>query len=558
MKVTHWLLSAGCCLAPLAAGAAETPHEFLPVPDRAAEAPLAEGGAEEITPKDWSYQAIEDLASRGLVHGYKDAKFLGGRTLSRYEMASVIKRVIHSLLLVPVPADDQPLVSETPGTAASRGLGNPPPPLGRPVRAGSLSRDAAFRETDVPVIRRLADAYSVELAVIGVDLQSAMQRLTALEGRVEAVEKTLNDPEGPVQKALKDLARIDKISFRGYVQTRYESFENTRESDPSGPRGPVTDRFTLRRMRLTLGARPTRDVAIKWELEGGGGSIESRDAFVSYFVNGNPATGHTVSFGQMKVPFGFEIAQSSGARETPERARPIRFFYPSERDRGIKISSSTAGRWFYELGLYNGVVGPGTQGINTNDNNNNKDVFGRVRTTQLNDKLDAGISFHFGNSLRTSLFTGEQPRPGGAPSAESPYENSRITLGADVQWHPRKGTELRGEYLWGKAKGTYASGFILQALQDLSKKNQLVIRYDWLGIEDLAPAPLGGGGTPVGDSTPYRGTLSNLSVGMIHRLNTAVRLKLFYEFHSLGQETVEYGRVPWQGNILRFEALTLF
>lgn len=553
MKVAHWLVSAAFCVPAVAAGAAET---SVPLPP--ADTAASESRPEEVGAKDWSYEAVADLARRGLVHGYKDAKFLEGRSLTRYEMASLVKRVLDRILRIGVPAESKPAESEVPGTAASRGQGVEDLPTGRPVAGGISIRDAGFRDADLPVVRRLADAYSVELAVIGVNLQDALQRMTVLEGRLDAVEKTLQDPKGPLQKAISDITRLDKIRFSGYVQFRYESFENTRERDPSGPQGPVTDRFTLRRMRMTLNARPTTKTFIKWEFEGSSLNIQSRDTFVSYFVKGNPATGYTVTFGQMKVPFGFEIAQSSGQRETPERARPIRFFYPSERDRGIKITSPTGRRWIYDLGLYNGVIGPGTQALGTNDNNNNKDVIGRLRTTQLNDKLDAGISFHLGNSLRTALFAGEAPRPSGPASAANPYENERITLGADFQYHVRKGTELRGEFLWGKAKGSYATGYILQALHDLNPKNQFVVRYDWLGIEDIVPAPLGNGGTPVGDSIAYEGTVSNLAVGLIHRLESNIRLKLFYEMSELGRERLSYGKVPWQGNVLRFEILTLF
>jgi hypothetical protein len=535
LRTTLWTVVACLCLPSIAASAQEDP-------------------AADVSPKDWSYAAVEALAARGLVHGYKDARFLDGRSLTRFEMASLVKRILNTVKELPTPqAEDG-----RPSTAASRGLGNDPIPTGRPIAPARSPRTAAFTEADLGTVKRLADTYSVELAVIGVNLQDTLAKIQALEGRVEAVEKALSDPKGPLQKAINDVQRLDKIRFSGYVQSRFESFEKTREADPSGPRVPVTDRFSLRRMRLTLNARPNPNVLVKWELEGGALDIQSRDAFISYFVKGDPTKGHTVSIGQLKVPFGFEIAQSSGARETPERARPIRFFYPSERDRGVRITSPTGNRWIYELGVYNGVIGPGTQGIGTNDNNNNKDVYGRVRTTQLNEKLDAGVSFHFGNSLRTGLFSGEDPRSGGPPSAANPYENTRVTLGADLQYHLRKGTELRGEFLWGKAKGSYATGYILQVLHELSPKNQFVARYAWLGIEDMVPAPLGGGGTPVGDAVPYHGTLGNLEVGVIHRLNPNVRLKLFYDFNELGQMRVEYGRVPWQGNVLRAEVLTLF
>src|SRR5437868_1028661 len=47
-------------------------------------------------PKDhWAYAAVNDLAAMGLIKGYPpDGKFLGDRTLTRYEMATIVQRVL--------------------------------------------------------------------------------------------------------------------------------------------------------------------------------------------------------------------------------------------------------------------------------------------------------------------------------------------------------------------------------------------------------------------------------------------------------------------------------
>ena len=521
----------------------------------------------EITQKEWSYQAIQDLAARGLVHGYKDAKFLEGKTLSRFEMATLVKRVVDSLLALPSPGKGAP-TPQTPGSAAARGQGYELPPLGKGGRPASQVRTADFREADLGTVKRLTSEYSVELAVIGVNLQESMDKLTDLEGRVESIESSLRDPEGPLQTVINNVTRIDKIRFSGYIQARYESFEKTREAQPGGagqrPNNggevPVTDRFTLRRVRLTVAARPTDKVGLRWQVDGAGSGVETRDAWIDYFFTGNPATGFTATIGQMKAPFGFEVVQSSSVREAPERARVSRFFFPGERDRGFKVASATGGKVFYEVGVFNGF-GAGRQGTNANDNNNDKDVVGRVRTT-IAKRLDVGASFNFGTSLRTAAYNGEPPRIPNAISANFPQENAKSVIGADFQWFVRDGTVLRGEGMWGRAGGSEAWGYILQLIQNVGKKNQFVVKYDWLGLKDRVLAPVGAGSTPVGDSVSYEGTLSNLEFGIIHNLDASTRIKLFYEIHDLGRETLLYnsgpGRVPWQGNILRFEVISLF
>ena len=132
-----------------------------------------------------------------------------------------------------------------------------------------------------------------------------------------------------------------------------------------------------------------------------------------------------------------------------------------------------------------------------------------------------------------------------------------------MQWIPVKGTLFRVEGMWGKTNGTRASGYILEAQQTLVRWDLFVVKYDWFGADDLVLSPVGGGITPVGDNVPYAGSLSNLAIGLVHRLDASTRLKLFYEIHGRGRERVAGisgpdGRVPWQGNILRFEVLTLF
>jgi hypothetical protein len=555
LRAKRWLLAAALCVPTVAAAAQEPPPEPAPA---------------EVTSRDWSFQALQDFASRGLVHGYRDAKFLEGKKLTRFEMASLVKRVVDSLLALPSPARGEKLESEEPGTAAARGQGRELPPLGRPQARPAAIRTAAFTENDLGTLKRLTSTYSVELAVIGVNLQEAMDRLTELEGRVETIEASLRDPEGALQTVISNVTRIDRVRFSGYVQARYESFEKTREAVPPDPRPgsrpnragepAVTDRFTLRRVRLTVAGRPTDKLGVRWQLDGAGGSVETRDAWIDYYFTGNPATGHTATIGQMKVPFGFEVVQSSSVREAPERARVSRFFFPGERDRGFKIASGTGNRVFYEVGVFNGI-GPGRSGVNTNDNNNDKDVAGRIRTT-IAQRVDVGLSFNYGTMLRTARVNGEAPRVPFPISASAPQENAKIVYGADLQWFVRDGTVLRAEGMFGRAMGSDAHGYILQLLHNFGTKNQLVVKYDWFGVDQRVLAPVGGGGTPIGDAVPYEGTLSNLAIGWVHNLDSSTRVKLFYEMHRRGNSGLLYdagfGKVPWQGNILRFEVITLF
>src|SRR5438094_3976244 len=58
----------------------------------------AQDAPPDIKPDHWAYAAVEDLAKKGLIKGYPPGgKFFGGRTLTRYEMATIIKRIVDRL-----------------------------------------------------------------------------------------------------------------------------------------------------------------------------------------------------------------------------------------------------------------------------------------------------------------------------------------------------------------------------------------------------------------------------------------------------------------------------
>jgi hypothetical protein len=499
----------------------------------------------EVGPKDWAYQAVEDFGSRGLVHGYKNAAFLGGRKLTRFEMASLVKRVIESLMEIPVPGKGERVESEAPGTAASRGLGIEPLPTGRPDLRTRSARTAAFREADLGTIRRLADEYSVELAVIGVNLQETMNQVQGLEGRVETIEKTLQDPRGPLQTAISNITRIDKVRFSGYIQARWQGFEEEEERDPDGEDGrdPLVNTFQVRRVRLNVGFRPAQRIAGRFSFDGGGGGgLSTRDAWAAYYFTGNPATGYAVQFGQMNPPFGFEIIQSTGVRESPERSRVVQFFFPDERDRGIKISSPTGKKVFYEVGVFNGMAAPRT-GRNNDDRDRDKNLVGRVRTTLFDGKLDVGVSGEIGTHARNF---GE--------------DNAKNALGVDFQAFPFPRTVIRGEAIWGRANGSDAWGWYVLAAHNVTEQHQAVIKYDWFATDEIVPGafPIGSPGSNVTQFQTYGGTASNLSLGWIFSLDRSTRIKFFYEIHGLGRERIGGERFPWHGDIYRVEWVTSF
>ncbi|HZO90415.1 MAG TPA: S-layer homology domain-containing protein, partial [Chthonomonadaceae bacterium] len=94
---------------------------------------------QDVPPTHWAYAAIQDLARKGLIQGYPPhGDFLGGRTLTRYEMANLLKRVVARM---------EALLQS--GSAAER-----------QTLQGSAGQ-----------IRELVNQFKLELTVIGTDME---------------------------------------------------------------------------------------------------------------------------------------------------------------------------------------------------------------------------------------------------------------------------------------------------------------------------------------------------------------------------------------------------
>ena len=48
----------------------------------------------DVTPQDWAYQAVAQLAAQGVVNGYPDGTFKGQQNITRYEMAQMVAKAL--------------------------------------------------------------------------------------------------------------------------------------------------------------------------------------------------------------------------------------------------------------------------------------------------------------------------------------------------------------------------------------------------------------------------------------------------------------------------------
>lgn len=134
----------------------------------------------DVPTDHWAYDAIAELAAKGLIEGYPDGAFRGDRAATRYELAMVVARLlarIEAIKIPPLPAD----LVRTPQ-----------------LNAANAANTAALRAVDqrltakLATIQRLVAEFRAELAALGVRVTAVEEELAALRARLDNTKVTGN------------------------------------------------------------------------------------------------------------------------------------------------------------------------------------------------------------------------------------------------------------------------------------------------------------------------------------------------------------------------------
>jgi len=151
---------------------------------------FAQDNFPDVPENHWAFDALSRLKKAGILVGYPDGLFRGGRPASRYEMAVAINAAYQNLHTVTDGLQSQidalkammggsGSVSQSDLQALKDQLAN----LQNQVSALSgLSQDVAN-------LRRLADTFQKELQALGVDVEAMKRDLGDLSDRVTKLEK---------------------------------------------------------------------------------------------------------------------------------------------------------------------------------------------------------------------------------------------------------------------------------------------------------------------------------------------------------------------------------
>lgn len=234
----------------------------------------------------------------------------------------------------------------------------------------------------------------------------------------------------------------DAVTVRGYTQLRYEQpigGDNTRLAAPGDPYLSDNQGFGIRRARLIFFG----DISdhLYWyaqtEMNGSGtGTAVIRDSYAD--ISFDDRKEHRIRAGISKVPFGFEILQSSQNRLGLDRADALNSAARDERDMGLSYMWAPAEirDRFRDL-VRSGLKGSGDfgvvafsayngQGLNkvTGDVNDNFHTLARVSYPF---KLDSGQFLEMGASAYTGKFVPLRASGGaaiGVPTiAGNPFAN---------------------------------------------------------------------------------------------------------------------------------------
>ncbi len=245
------------------------------------------------------------------------------------------------------------------------------------------------------------------------------------------------------------------LQLTGYSQVRYQFIQQTGK----------TDGFDIRRARLDLQANVSPYFSYKL-LADFAGSPKLLEAYAELKLKDY----FNITIGEAKIPFSFQNLLSDSKIEISDRAQVVEALVSRStdvignqngRDIGVQVGGSflkSKHRYLldYKVGLFNGA------GINVADNNNNKDLAGRLVAHPI-ESLSMGGSFYSGTGFY------------GTPTAANHVRNR---TGIELNYEYQRFL-LRSEYIEGKDGAIKRNGWYAETGYFLIPSHfQLVLRYD--------------------------------------------------------------------------------
>ena len=170
----------------------------------------------DVTPQDWAYQAVAQLASQGIVNGYPDGTFKGQHNITRFEMAQMVAKAMARQDRV--DAEQNAIINRL-ANEFSAELNN----LG--VRVSALENKVGNFKFTGDARVRYQGSHTVDNAYV-----NEIEWQDAEEADVDAADVDVNDESLAVdEENVKEVTRKrSKIDYRARVQFEATVNDNTK------------------------------------------------------------------------------------------------------------------------------------------------------------------------------------------------------------------------------------------------------------------------------------------------------------------------------------------
>ena len=491
----------------------------------------------------WAYEAVQDLAKKGIVIGYPDGTYGGKRPMTRYEFAVALDRALRTV--ADMVAAQQP--------------GAPPPPVGTPP-ANAVTQD------DLNRLQALIDKFRPELDTIQTNLKQAQDDIDALRADVLDAKALANKAQATADNSY-GVGADRKFVISGYIQARYQAasagqgaLDRFPQGNPGGAgsyngnylSGSNLSSFDVRRARIKFTGTLTPNSRYGLQLDASGAvttanqQVTTREAYAAYtFGNGDIKKNLTMTAGLFANPFGYILPVSSATYLSPER--PLAFseggagiWTNQDYDKGVQLSYNTGQQLlFLPAGIKLTAALVNGSGRTSESTDRFKDQIYRIGYQSPNKVVSLGGSYYYGQVNTPSVL--------GAPAAGvgSTYTGRKKELyGADAQIVLPSGPFVNAEYVGGlyEQRSYFASPGATALTTVYAKDNHIDGYYavgGWTfgqtGVHPLTLAVqydvLRRGEGPANAFNPGGSrfyTDKNLGYGVLYNLDKATRLRVWY------------------------------
>ena len=452
----------------------------------------------DVPENHWAYAAVQDLISKGILQNYPNGKYLGERTLTRYEMAALIKRMLDYLAKAPVKIVEQPVAAriqpKTDGASKAE-VDAVRKSVDQVKQTVERLKEVQLSATELTELRKLIKEFLPELLVMNTDFKALKAKFDELDTKLIDFEQDIKDLKvlGAAHQVAIDILNSKRAD--GYIQARY-SRRGTEDPlrapenvplDTTRGNGGDRDTFHVRRARLnfrgdllTATGAPSRagyriQIDARTAPTVGAQELTMKEAYVVVknfpFQLKNP--GVTPWFqadfwiGQHVTPFGHYLPYSSSDRSAPERYIAFSdtgpgLFVNQDYDKGASLKGKIFNKYEFHMGIFNG------NGVVSNDLGRAKDFIGQVGT-QVSPNWRVGVSSYdgdgstfgtevagdgfiglVGTETPTTAADGTKLNANGNPAVVKTRERRRHLFGFDTQYLIPTFGEVKFEYVRGK------------------------------------------------------------------------------------------------------------